>query len=266
MLLRRPAPARLFILAEPRSGSTWLLRTLGSHPEVALAGELLNHVLAPTMSRFQGAAPGEFPACLAELERGLPVGRRLTGCKVLLNQLTFISEDFPAAFVRHFLPASFILLTRGNPVAAEVSLALAHAHDRWHCWQESEVELRRVQIEPRGFCARIAAARSRRERVGGLLATLGCRHHLISYEELFADPRRCVGKICAFLGLDPAPIRFSDERRGNPFPPSQVVGNYRELVAHLTACEPELLAALQALEPLDRDGPAGSRRAPASGQ
>lgn len=42
----------LFILAEPRSSSSWLLETLNSHPDITLASELYNHVQFQEVQSF----------------------------------------------------------------------------------------------------------------------------------------------------------------------------------------------------------------------
>lgn len=44
---------RLFIIAEPRSGSSWLLETLNTHDNISKWGELYNHTLHKEILQFR---------------------------------------------------------------------------------------------------------------------------------------------------------------------------------------------------------------------
>ena len=228
---------RLFILAEPRSGSSWLMETLNSHPEIRLLGEILNQVQYPEIKAFPAGREKDFPEWLEYLEIKLNAspGRktRYSGCKILLNQLTLIGEDFADCFLNHYRDASFIFLTRGNLVAEQISLQLAHKYDIWHVKKMNQVALKKVTLAPAVLVANLEKSLRRRETVIQALKNRNSSFFSLPYEDLFADPGRALSGIFAFLGLaDKKPV-FSDEMKSNPFRPHEVIENYREVRAYL---------------------------------
>jgi LPS sulfotransferase NodH len=224
---------RMFILAEPRSGSSWLMETLGSHAEIQLLGEILNQAQNSDIKKYQNGSAADFRGCLDYLE-GILNARtnqkgRFGGCKILLNQLDLIGHDFPAFFLDFYHDASFIFLYRANIVAAQISLQIAHRHDAWHAKQVDEIALKKVRIPPRFLIANLKKCLWRRERIRSMLAAAGSRVHALSYEELFGDEKRSLDKIFAFLHLADRHVVRSGERRGNPFQPQETLENYSEI-------------------------------------
>lgn len=73
---------RLFILAEPRSGSSWLMETMNSRPEIRLLGEILNHVQNSGIKKYIGGHEKDFRGCLDHLERTL---RAAANTKILFS-------------------------------------------------------------------------------------------------------------------------------------------------------------------------------------
>jgi LPS sulfotransferase NodH len=244
----RPFPElrRLFILAEPRSGSSWLRETLNSHPDIRLEEERLNHVQFPEIRAFlSGGEPG-FRACLAHLERVL--ARRSdraawSGCKVLLNQLDFIGPGFADRFLDRYREASFILLVRGNLVSEHISLRLAHRYASWHARRRNQVVLKRVALPPEVLVADMERSLRRRQAIQQGLRERRARCCELSYEGLFADMPGTLAAIMRFLGLEPTRLTPSGEMKGNPFPPREVIENFQEVREHLRRY-PEFLRML----------------------
>lgn len=228
---------RLFILAEPRSGSSWLMETLDSHPGISLQGELLNQAVNGDVAKYSGGGPVEFGACLRYLEKALEApGKktaRFAGCKVLLNQMTLIGSGFPEFFIDFYRRAVFIFLFRANLVASEVSLQLAHKHDVWHVKREEQVVLKKLRLSPPVLVANLEKRLERREKIRQLLAAKGPSCLAISYEELFGDPSASMGKLFAFLGLADRGVVFSREKKSNPFQHQLVIENYQEVRQYL---------------------------------
>jgi LPS sulfotransferase NodH len=234
----RPAAVqRLFILAEPRSGSSWLMETLDSHPRIRLEGEILNHVQNPAIVPYVGGQEKEFHACLDYLEGVLnsSAGKRTQfhGCKMLLNQLTHIGRRFSSFFLDFYRDALFIFLYRANLVAGEISLQIARRHDVWHVKEKGKVVLRTVRLEPSVLIANLERSSRRRKRIRHELDSHGCRFFPLSYEELFQCPESTLSGIYAFLGISGGKAVLSGEMKGNPFSPRRVIENYLEVKAGL---------------------------------
>lgn len=228
---------RLFILAEPRSGSSWLMETLNSHSEIQLLGEIMNPVQNSAITKYIGGNENDFHDCLDSLERTLnaPVKKmvRFCGCKILLNQLTLIADDFPEFFLNYYNDAAFIFLYRTNLVAEQISLQIAHKYNIWHVTQENQVVLKKVKICPSVFVSKLEKSLWRRKKIWQLLNTRRLHYYPLSYEELFAERESIFEKIFAFLGVAATKVIFSSEIKGNPFQPQEVIENYQEVKSYL---------------------------------
>lgn len=229
-----PATRRwLFILAEPRSGSSWLLDTLNSHRRIQLQGELLNHALHKEVAKYPGGTARDFDGCLAYLGNCLQtvIKRNCSyyGCKILLNQLTYIGEGFPAEFLHRYRDASVIFLYRENLAAGHISLQIAHRYGIWHVNRNDEVTMKKIHIRPAVMAGHLKRDLQRRDNIRHLLETVPISYHALSYETLFRDRTGSLNGICGFLGLPDRRLVFSKELKGNPFRPGDVIENYREL-------------------------------------
>jgi len=251
-------PSRLLLLAEPRSGSSWLMETLNSHPGIDLRSEILNHKLNDAVAEFIDGGPEAQRACLEYLENQLsaPAKRsaRFSGCKVLLNHLTLIGRGFPDLFIDFFQQAFFIFLFRENLVLSEISVQLAHRYDIWHVKKEEQVTLRRILLEPPVLIANLERNLRRREKMRRALAAAQTRGFSLSYEELFSRRDSVLARIISFLGLDPAPLVASNEKKGNPFRPEEVIENFADVRAALQPY-PQFLKMLLSPLPDRGDGP-----------
>jgi LPS sulfotransferase NodH len=224
----------LFILAEPRSGSSWLLETLNSHPGINLASELYNHVLFPEVQSFHQIETGNLGTCIAYLDNKLPQEKdRYSGCKILINQLRYISPAFPRYFIENYRGAAFIFLHRENAVSAQISLAVAHAHHVWHCKKEDDIRKKKVHIAPPEFYKNLQRFRELRDNVWNLLEEYGVKRLHLTYEALFGDRDQVIEEICAFLNIPGGCINFSTEKKGNPFLPEEIIENYEEVKEYL---------------------------------
>lgn len=228
--ITRGLERRLFILAEPRSGSSWLAETLNSHPRIHLQGELLNQTTFPLVENFRGR--DAFPACLKYLESRFQKGPEqngdFEGCKILLTQLFQVDHGFTEVFLRHFQGAHYLFLTRKNLVAALVSLKIANANNVWHLKDEA-ARLYKVTIDPGFLIKNMEQTQYRRRLVHDLLVGLGIKFYPLAYETMFAAPEKTPADICRFLDLTPTGMRFSREQKGNPYPFEQTILNYEAL-------------------------------------
>ncbi|MDQ1350048.1 MAG: hypothetical protein QG657_349 [Acidobacteriota bacterium] len=230
-------PKLLFILAEPRSGSSWLLETLNSHPDITLASELYNHVLFPEIQSFHQIEKEKLGICIDYLENKLAQlareHKKFIGCKILINQLRFISPGFPHYFIENYRHANFIFLLRENAVAAQISLVIAHTHHIWHCTKNEDIKKKKVHIHSPELYKNLERFRELKDTTWKLLEDYDVKRIRLSYEELFADKDKGIEKICTFLGIPIGRIVYSTEKKGNPFRPEEIIENYEEVKEYL---------------------------------
>lgn len=218
----------LYIFAEARSGSNWLVETLNSHPRMAVLKEILQYSNRKKFYREQGMGyePFTYGSDVEYLRKRLgALEKEWTGCKILFPH--FRCFDF-YDFLNHYEGASFIILTRGNSFKAEISGSIARTHGRWH-ERDKPGELLRVHIDPVCFYRRLEWRRLAKEFIINMLAAYQVRRIDICYEELFKDPGENITKICRFLDLDPREITFSSEMRSNPFSLQQIIKNFDQV-------------------------------------
>lgn len=245
-MLNHSTDQRLFILAEHRSGSSWLMETLHSHPELQLFGETLNHVENRKIAKYLGGNTDNFHDCLTGMENTFkkqswkkylkpwPYKKiRFCGCKILLNQLTLIGDAFPSCFFDFYRNASFVFLYRTNIVAQQVSLQMAHHYNIWHVKNKRKVTLKQVHLCPSIFVANLENTLLLREKILKLLDANEMRYYPLAYEDLFAQRENNLGEIFAFLGLKERKVMFSKEIKSNPFQPRRVISNYEEVMGYL---------------------------------
>lgn len=220
---------KFFILAEPRSGSSWLMKTLNSHKDIHLAGEFYNHAAFKEVLNFHQTKRENFAECIDYLEKKLIKKNKYTGCKILLNQLLMISDDFPAYFIRHYKDAYFIFLCRENIIEAQLSLKIAHTYQIWHCEKDEDVKKRTMHINPDVFYSKLEKSRQTRERYMESLKAFNVKKFHLTYEALFENKSKMIREICGFLGISAGNIRPSSEKKGTPFPPEEIVENFEEV-------------------------------------
>jgi len=200
----------IFLISQPRAGSTLLQRILACHPDVHTASE--PWLMLPLLyARRSSGVTAEYDAAVAReaVQRfvaGLPGGEEAYQGAVRHLAVSLYGAALQATGKRHFLDktpryylvidelaqlfprARFLLLVR-NPLAV-----LASILDRW--------------IEPRSglpwSSVRTDLARAPRLLVDAA-ASLGPRAVVVHYERLVQQPDVHVPRVCRGLGLDVAP-------------------------------------------------------------
>lgn len=233
--LARPCKGNhLFILAEPRSGSSWLFKTLNSHPEIKIYGELLNPRSFHAQTLSGGIMPQNDSQRLNFIKKNLETGQPcFTGFKALLPHIHSLSPTLLARLIRQYPHGHYILLFRENPAMSRISLNIAHAYNIWHVKNPSEITKRRVTIHPEVFLRELEKALWLREYISTLLTKNGVKSLIISYEQLFGETEKKLMCVLDFLNLQPQELKWNNEIKGNPFRPSETVENYDELEAFL---------------------------------
>lgn len=205
------APPRLvFLLGMPRSGTTWLQRLLGSHPDIGTAQEshLFNHFLGAQLAAWDklvafedgrgGIGP---PAYQSEAEflsmMAGQVHEVLSRADEYAKGGTFVEKT--PDHVRHLLdiqrvlPDARIVLMLRRPADVVESMLSAGAGWGRH-WAPGSI-LRAIRLY-RYFSTKGAADYARADR---------SRVHTVHYEALKADPAATLGAILEFMDIEPDP-------------------------------------------------------------
>jgi hypothetical protein len=206
----------IFLISQPRSGSTLLQRLLSGHPAIASLPEpwLMLHLLYASRS---GGFASEYNARVASLglQRfvdSLPNGDstyleavRTAALKLYDAALTSSGKQLfldktPRYYlvipelVRAFPQATFLFLVR-NPLDVLSSLLDAHARGDW------------TQLARRDLLHDLVTAPA---AIGEAMSTESGKKLLVRYEDLVEEPERALGPICETLDLefDPEMLRY----------------------------------------------------------
>jgi LPS sulfotransferase NodH len=234
---------RFVVLSTQRSGSTWVVDMLNSHPGVLTYSELFMHGGEGTPN---WGAEQEIPywQTYARDRRGGRVARPYwlwhylgeafkerpgvdaIGFKLMYSQLTRISRPLmPALWMKR---VRIIHLIRRNALDVVLSREAGAARQgRLHARDGEEVEQVRLSLETDTLIRRmtlheraIAGARVRFKRVG-------LPYTEVVYEDLAAD-ETLFASLFEFLGVEPAPVSSSLQKL-NPTAHEELIENYGEV-------------------------------------
>ena len=229
------------VLSTQRSGSTWVVDMLTSHPRVVAYSELFMHggegkpkwgqeqdlPYWQTYSRDKRrlTKPYWLWHYLGEAYRERP-GIDAVGFKLMYSQLSRISRPLmPALWMKR---VRIIHLTRENALDVVLSKEAGAARQgRLHAREGDQVEQVRVRLETDDLMRRmtlheraVAGARVRFKRVG-------LPYREVVYEDLAADESG-FAELFEFLGVEPAPVTSSLQKL-NPSAHEELIENYGEV-------------------------------------
>jgi LPS sulfotransferase NodH len=237
------------VLSTQRSGSTWVVDMLESHPRVVAYSELFMHggegtpkwggekdlPYWQTYSRGKSrlARPYWLWKYLGQAFRERP-GIDAIGFKLMYSQLTRISRPLmPALWMKR---VRIIHLIRRNALDVVLSKEAGAARGgRLHAREGNQVERVRLSLDTESLLRRmtlheraIAGARVRFKRVG-------LPYTEVVYEDLAADESR-FASLFEFLGVEPAPVSSSLQKL-NPTAHEELIENYGEVREALQGTE-----------------------------
>jgi LPS sulfotransferase NodH len=229
------------VLSTQRSGSTWVVDMLESHPRVVAYSELFMHggegspkwggekdlPYWQTYSRDKSrlAKPYWLWKYLGQAYRERD-GIDAVGFKLMYSQLTRISRPLmPALWMKR---VRIIHLMRRNALDVVLSKEAGAARGgRLHAHEGNNVEPVRLNLDTDTLLRRmtlheraIAGARVRFKRVG-------LPYTEVVYEDLAADESG-FASLFEFLGVDPAPVSSSLQKL-NPTSHEELIENYGEV-------------------------------------
>ena len=237
------------VLSTQRSGSTWVVDMLTSHPKVVAYSELFMHggegkprwSGAQDLQYWQTYSQGKHRLAkpywlwhyLGEAYRERP-GIDAIGFKLMYSQLTRISRPLmPALWLKR---VRIIHLIRRNALDVVLSKEAGAARQgKLHARDGDEVERVRLNLDTqsllRGMTLHeraIAGARVRFKKVG-------LRYTEVIYEDLAADEKG-FSELFEFLGVEPAPVTSSLQKL-NPTSHEELIENYGEVREALEGTE-----------------------------
>jgi hypothetical protein len=234
------------VLTAPRTGSTWLVDLLNSHPQVAAYGELL-------LPEGSGAIPGgsqDIPYFTAFLEAR---GRPRTHAARVRRKLAFLNELYAerdgiaaVGFKLTYRQASLnpgllpylslrrvrvVHLIRTNLLDSVVSFEAARARRVFHVQRGEPLTSVRVHLDPASLLDRLDQHDFSVTRSRVRLSTLRFPFIEIFYEELVGSRRdEKLARVLDFLGVR-ADVGALDSPfvRVNAAPQAELIENYEEV-------------------------------------
>lgn len=224
-------PTKYVILTTGRSGSSWLMEMLNSHPAIGGYGELFSTRYKTTYPQTQAALyrdPGGVPhfgAYLAE-HGAKPLIVPVVGVRYMA-QLYAPREGLEAVGFRlmyrdlrrrwgSLLPVGawllpymalndvrIVHLVRRNSLDVLVSDAMAGLRGVYHARNGDDVAPARVRVNTDALVSRLAWQETKESRVRRGISLLGLPCLEIGYEDLRADTKAEYRRVVEFLGADP---------------------------------------------------------------
>jgi len=221
--IREVSSQRVFIFAESRSGSTWLTRTLGSHPAIGMLEEVFNPDYSKQLRPANTPDTGE--NILFSLERQLePLTTPLKGCKILYLQAVRFLDLYE--FILNYPDARYILLYRENSLRAEISGLIANQYQTWH--RSDPAEIMQVEVDPAYLHERLLWRKHSRDFCFAMIGSFCPKVIQVEYSELFGNQSSHLELIARFLSCDSEGFIPDTEEKSNPFLLENVITNYTE--------------------------------------
>jgi LPS sulfotransferase NodH len=237
------SPVRAMVLTTQRTGSTFLMECLDSHPEIHCTGEILNG--QPDTFAPAARGPARYLIKFLRIARTgawLPHYRleqfyrrnyaRVNCFKVMYNQL---ARPFALRYFLSHPEIRVIHLARSNLLKVHVSNLLMQRRRFLQARTPEPVVW--VRVDPAKAITALRAAIARRERYEALFAPHACLN--VAYESLFDGASLqalTANAICDFLGVPKYPMK-SGIIKLNPESLRDMVENYDELAEAISRTE-----------------------------
>lgn len=216
-----PPASRFAILFPGRTGSSFLVSCLASHPEVAVEGERLVRQSAEWQRRWIA----EF----YDTPRRSPV--RCVGFKTKPKDVWDLDEFATMLRERR---VRVIEMRRRNVVKLAVSHLNAkriHAETgRWNLASDGS-SLAPLHATPDALAEAIEICATAQEQVGRFVGTLGLATLALDYEDLLESRTTWLERVCGFLEIAPRPLSGAVEKATSD-DLRAALANFDELAAH----------------------------------
>ena len=239
---------RFIVLSTQRSGSTWVVDMLSSHPRVVAYSELFMHggegtprwgpvqdlPYWQTYIREQRggrlARPVQLWRYLGRAFEERP-GVDAVGFKLMYSQLISIAKPLmPALWLKR---VRIIHLMRRNALDVVLSKKAGQARRGvLHAREGQPVEAVRVKLSTEDLLERMTAHERQIEGARVRFKRVGIPYQEVVYEDLVADEKGGFASLFEFLGVEPAPVSSSLQKI-NPTVHEELIENYGEVRAAL---------------------------------
>jgi len=235
---------RFVVLSTQRSGSTWVVDMLTSHPRVVAYSELFMHGGQGTPQWGQEKDLPYWQTFIADkgggrLARPYWLWRYLgsalderpgvdaIGFKLMYSQLTRIARLLtPALWLKR---VRIIHLMRRNAVDVVLSRAAGEArHGVLHAREGQSVESVRIQLRTDDLVTRLTAHERQIEGARVRFKRVGIPYTEVIYEDLVAKEKEGFDELFRFLDVEPAPVS-SSLQKVNPTVHEELIENYAEV-------------------------------------
>jgi LPS sulfotransferase NodH len=235
---------RFVVLSTQRSGSTWVVDMLNSHPRVLAYSELFMHGgegrpkwgTEQDLLYWQTFIAGKGGGRLARaywlwhyLGRAFAArpGIDAVGFKLMYSQLTRIARPLmPALWLRR---ARIIHLMRRNALDVVLSKEAGEARRGvLHARSGEDVEAVRIRLSTEDLLERMIAHDRQIEGARVRFKHVGVPYTEVVYEDLVADEAGGFDSLFRFLGVEPAPVS-SSLQKVNPTAHEELIENYGEV-------------------------------------
>jgi len=223
-MCHQPPEVPFLILGEARTGTNLLADLLRQHPDISVAGEILNPYNPEGIRlRFR---PKQ--RVLLHIKRSV---KALSGkCRGAQTHVYhFHMHRVPIQYLADSWPElRFLVIYRADLAAQYVSWKLAKQSGRWVGTSDTAVHSNKCLVAPEEFLQWCASIRHRYAEVSAC-SGLWQRAVILSYEDLSGDPELVMGEtVFPFLGL--APVSVAPRlRKQNPRTLSECVANFAEV-------------------------------------
>ena len=235
---------RFVVLSTQRSGSTWVVDMLTSHPRVVAYSELFMHgghgtpkwgqeqdlPYWQTYIREQGGGRLARPFHLWRyLSRALEErpGVDAVGFKLMYSQLTRVAKPLTVAL--WLKRVRIIHLMRRNALDVVLSRDAGEARRGvLHAREGQPVETVRFRLGTDDLVERLTAHEWQIEGARVRFKRVGIPYTEVIYEDLVANEKQGFDDLFRFLGVEPAPVS-SSLQKVNPTSHEELIENYGEV-------------------------------------
>ena len=228
------------LLSTQRSGSTWMIDMLNSHPKVVAYSELFigggrgfpkwgGATDIPLWETYRDAHAGDAEELILDRYLELLSGQRhdqAAGFKLMYEQ----ERAYPG--ILRYLAAhggSILHLVRRNVLDVLISRETAAARDVYHVRRSHKLLPCRIRLDAATLIDRLTEQASQVEKASAGYRNMELPLMEVWYEELFTD-RDCFSEVLGFLGVDPVVGKLSTSlKKINSESHHELIKNYAEV-------------------------------------
>lgn len=186
----------IILLTEPRSGSSWLASLMRSHPQIGLAGEILNDEILIENDIFKHIE--------AQL---LTIKKPIRGFKLTIQQIKSRNMSL-LDIIRYFDMKALVILWREKIVERLSSLKIAELTKIWSTEQDSILETPKINISKEEIESSYVASITLWKLAASQIP-VDIKLIFMSYEKLLTDSQNSLIYICRQLSLETIDHHFT---------------------------------------------------------